>query len=701
MKQLMTQHEILTLDDYGRIVSFSSGYAPDQEFIQPGDYPVLSFQYRKKDRLIDVESIHDIPEIKDFGQEIEYTYTDIEDTGVTAVCRIIAGPDNFSFTISLTETNGLCITGVSYPFIIVRYQLEGTPNSEALLYPINAGLLKRAPQPQDLEPDSFHAFRFAPENGDTFHYPGQVFAQFLAYYNDRAGILAMCNDTNGHLKLIKPVHRNGIRLGFFHAGDWREPRALGYNLLLCSFQGDWYDGASIYRSWSSRQDWSVPLQKRSEIPDWLLDSPPHVVLRIQGRIDEGPVEPNECFQPYEKAIPLLEQVAKALDSPVAPIIMAWENKGPWVYPDCFPPAGGDSSLRSFTAMARERGWHVGSYCNGTRWVTAQYWSGYDGRNYLLENQGQDTLCRTVENNYWQERWDTSWRQSYAACLEVEHTRKTAEDFCMHLAEDGLDYIQFLDQNVGCTAFPCYAEDHGHPPMPGQWMTQAMERLGDTFRDVCKKSGRPMAFALEQPCCEYFLRDIHICDVRIGPPGHPYYNGGFIPLAQFLHHEFILFQGAFGSGQEPYHLPIRTAANLVWGNIPGGVLTGDGDFVNRDHPQPWGVWEPKLGNNQDSLTMLKNATELRRGAGKPYLVYGQMQKPANLEEIPIINWQYGGYDYEAPAVFDCLWKAPDGRLGLILANWTDRPRRIKINDCRLGIPRFAIVPALGCFLEEVI
>ena len=52
-------------------------------------------------------------------------------------------------------------------------------------------------------------------------------------------------------------------------------------------------------------------------------------------------------------------------------------------------------------------------------------------------------------------------------------------------------------------------------------------------------------------------------------------------------------------------------------------------------------------------MLKNATELRRGAGKPYLVYGQMQKPANLEEIPIINWQYGGYDYEAPAVFDCL------------------------------------------------
>ena len=99
-------------------------------------------------------------------------------------------------------------------------------------------------------------------------------------------------------------------------------------------------------------------------------------------------------------------------------------------------------------------------------------------------------------------------------------------------------------------------------------------------------------------------------------------------------------------------------------------------------------------------MLKNATELRRGAGKPYLVYGQMQKPANLEEIPIINWQYGGYDYEAPAVFDCLWKAPDGRLGLILANWTDRPRRIKINDCRLGIPRFVIVPALGCILEEV-
>ena len=699
MKQLKNQTDILTLNERGCITSFCCTHAPGLDFIQPGSFPSLSFQYRLRDRLMEIESVHDIPAVRELEQGIEYTYTDIEGTGVTIVCRIQVRPDSFAFTFSLKETNGLCITGIAYPFLISRYQLEGTPGSEALLYPLNAGLLKKAPQPRELEPDSFHAWRFTPENGDTFHYPGQVFAQFLAYYNDRAGMLAMCDDTEGALKLIKPVHRSGLRLGFFHAGDWRQPHELGYTFLLRSFRGDWYNAADIYRRWSSCQPWSVPLEKRPEIPGWLLDSPVHVILRIQGRIDEGPVEPNECFQPYEKAIPLLEQTAEALDSPIAPIIMAWEKKGPWVYPDCFPPAGGDESLRRFTQMAREHGWHVGSYCNGTRWVTEQYWSGYDGHDYFLEQKGGETLCRTVENTYWQERWDTSWRHSYAACLEVERTRKTAEDFCLRLAGDGLDYIQFLDQNVGCTAFPCYAEDHGHPPMPGQWMTKACERLGDTFRSVCRESGRPMAFALEQPCCEYFLRDIHICDVRVGPPGHPYYKGGFIPLAQFLHHEYILFQGAFGCGQEPYHLPIRTAANFVWGNIPGGVLTGDGDFVNRDHPQPWGVWEPKLGNNSNTFAIMKSAAAVRRGAGRPYLVYGRMQKPAHLEEIRTMSWQYGDFANEAPAVFDCLWEAPDGRLGLALANWTEENQTVYVNDARLGTPRTIQIPALSCLLEE--
>jgi hypothetical protein len=41
---------------------------------------------------------------------------------------------------------------------------------------------------------------------------------------------------------------------------------------------------------------------------------------------------------------------------------------------------------------------------------------------------------------------------------------------------------------------------------------------------------------------------------------------FSPLYTFLYHEFVVMQGGFGAGPEPYHTPIRSACNLVMGEI---------------------------------------------------------------------------------------------------------------------------------------
>ena len=127
-------------------------------------------------------------------------------------------------------------------------------------------------------------------------------------------------------------------------------------------------------------------------------------MRIQGELDFGPAEPNREFLPYSKIVPLLEKVSKRIDSPLVAVVMSWERPGPWIYPDCFPPAGGDESLSEFTQLARDRGWHVGSFCNGTRWVTQLFWSGYDGEKYFarakwernrLPNAQPATLAREL------------------------------------------------------------------------------------------------------------------------------------------------------------------------------------------------------------------------------------------------------------------------------------------------------------------
>jgi hypothetical protein len=336
---------------------------------------------------------------------------------------------------------------------------------------------------------------------------------------------------------------------------------------------------------------------------------------------------------------------------------------------------------------RERGWHVGSFCNGTRWVTGHFWSGYDGQDYFEEQEGAETVCRTHTGDLWSEKWDATWRPSYACCLGVQRTRDIALDFIRTLVDAGLDWIQFLDQNVGCCTFPCYSSSHGHPPVPGAWMTGAMEPLVDACdrlrRGQLERSGgqRQILFSVEATVNEYFLPSFQLTDMRVVPPGHRP-EEGFIPLYHYLYHELIVMQGGFGTGPEPYHMPTRNAYNLVVGEIPGAVMTGDGKLLNRD-TYNWAPWEPDVGDNDDSLTVLATTTALRRGPARDFLVFGRMLPPALVHGVELIGWQFGGKDHQVPAVFHCAWQAPDGRVGAVLANWTTALQEVAVSDERLG------------------
>lgn len=692
----------------GRLVSLRAADAPDQEFIPSGDrHPVFVIQYLDSNRTfhqiasteakgINVQSAEEPgPE----GRKETILNIDFSDlAGLRLAARVTvrtSANDPFSYwSISIRNHANLFITDVQFPFIIVSYHLAGRPGSEAVLRPLSSGELLRAPQPWDLEPDSPHAWQFRPENGDTSHYPGNTFAQFLAYYNNRAGVYVACHDSSGFIKLIKPVHSgSGIRLGIAHAGDWpaEGERKLEYDVALRTFSGDgdWYTPAEIYRDWSLKQTWAAaPLHKREDVPGWLLDSPPHIIVRIQGRLDAGPTNPNKQFLPYPKIVPLLEKISKRIDAPLVGVIMAWERPGPWIYPDCFPPAGGDDSLHEFTGLMRNRGWHVGSFCNGTRWVIHHFWSDYDGRKYFTEHQGAGIVCKTHDQDLWREWWDQTWRPSYPCCLGVPETRRIARNFIRRLVHDGLDWVQFLDQNVGCAAFPCYATGHEHPPYPGKWMTAGMQELTDEFRRISTetKSGsegkRMLAFSVEQPPNEFFMSKFQICDARVIPPGHTGWGKRFIPLYHFLYHEFVLIQGGFGSAPEPYHMPIRSAYNLVVGEIPGGVITGDGRLLNKDTFN-WAPWEPPIGNNDDSLEALKTTIALRRGKAKDFLVFGRMQAPAAVKGIRTMKWEDSGVIHQIPAVFHTAWQDPTGAFGIVLANWTKETQTVQIAEPRLG------------------
>jgi len=113
-----------------------------------------------------------------------------------------------------------------------------------------------------------------------------------------------------------------------------------------------------------------------------------------------------------------------------------------------------------------------------------------------------------------------------------------------------------------------------------------------------------------------------------------------------------------------------------------VMVGDGTLLNKDTGN-WAPWEPKVGSNDDALEMIRTVTALRRGPGKDFLVYGRMLRPAQVDGVRDIEWTEHGKNHCIPAVFDSAWRAPDGRHGVVLTNWTTQAQPVNVRDARLG------------------
>jgi len=496
----------------------------------------------------------------------------------------------------------------------------------------------------------------APEIWRSPNYPGQwASTQLMAYYNSAGGLYLACDDATGLPKFIDRVMElDGVTLGLAHYPGTRGPgeTRLPYNVVVGTFHGDWYAAAAIYRNWATRQPFcGQKLADRKDRPKWTETSAVGIAFPMRGQGDwDPPSTINPEYTPATNALPYLEKIADQLECPLMPLVYNWEHPGPWVQPDAFPPLGGDETMREFMAKAKEKGWFPFLYGDSLCWVTWQGNTGYDGMPYFRAHGGDAAVARRPDGSFVEDVWP--WRRNYWACVGAERGRQMILEMTRKMAELGPSVVQQFDQGPGPVA--CYAADHGHPPVPGPWMTEGFRSLLKAHAEAAHTVNPSVAMSCEGAPPEVFLQDFQIWDGRVKS----------CPLYSFLFHEYLNgHAGFFGNRINDEALRLSVGRAIVTGYMINFTLRDKG-LLEYDWDQGWTRAVP---DQAAILDWAKRSNRFRSGIARDFLVLGRMLRPWPVSNVTLRDF---GWDRE-PLVPSATWQAPDGRIGIVLANCADQ------------------------------
>jgi hypothetical protein len=480
----------------------------------------------------------------------------------------------------------------------------------------------------------------------------------MAYYNQKGGLYIACEDPAGLPKLVAPLlEQNGVTMGMGHYPGTQGPgkTKIPYEVVLGTFQGDWYAAASIYRDWAEKQPFCAQkISERSNYPEWLQNPVVGVTFPMRGQGDwDPPAAINQDYTPATNALPYLDKLSKAFNAPLMPIVFNWEHSGPWVQPEAFPPVGGAPKMKEFMKKAKAKGWHPVLYGDGVNWVVAQRNTGYDGMPYFKSHGGDSAIVR---------RWNGSngpsvgWRSLYNTCIATDASRRMILGVTKGMAELGADVIQQFDQGVG--AVSCYATNHGHAPVPGPWMTNSFRSFLKEDNKVARSFNPDVAVSSEGAPPEIYLQDFDFWDARTGGGGEL-----MCPLYSFIYHEYIVgHSGFYNNSVNDEALRAAVARAFVAGYFLNFTLRDKGQ-IEFDWNQ---LWVRNIPGQQGILDWARRATELRNGVGKDFLIYGRMLPPWSVTNVRKRDFGYG----KEPLVQSATWKASDGRIGVALANYAN-------------------------------
>lgn len=664
-----SNYRLVMNSDKGTIESFRMANGAGHELLIPnhGRLPLFIIEFlgeSPKFRTISSSEARKVIVTKtetDGVETIVLDYEGISDFGIGARVTVRC-PKNEALTywsLEVDNPTAEWIGHIQFPIIEVPFDCNPTEeNHSYILSSLYDGVLASPVIPTTVI-GSWRQPRYnTPETWRSTNYPRECTAQLLAYYNAFGGLYVACEDPTGVPKLISPiVEKEGVTMGLGHYPGTHGPGKtnLAYNVVLGTFQGDWHNAAEIYRNWASKQPFTTrKIAQRPELPKWLFEPLVGVAFPMRGQGDwDPPATINPEYSPATKALPYLDKLAQAFDSPLMPIVFNWEHAGPWVQPEAFPPVGGEAGMRKFMKDAKAKGWHPVIYGNGLNWVVGQKNTGYDGMEYFQTHGGEAAAIRRADGTIIP---SVGWRTLYQTCVATDASRKMILGMTRGMAELGPDAVQQFDQGVGAVA--CYATDHGHPPVPGPWMSKAFASLLKEDNEIARSVNPMVTTSSEGAPPEVYLQDFGFWDARFG-------GGGSLncSLFSFIYHEYLpAHAGFYLNSVNDEALRASVARAFVMGYILNFTLRDKGQIsFEWNH-----IWDRAIPDQNAILDWAKRATHFRTGVARDFLLFGKMLLPWSVTNVPYRDYGYG----KEPLVQSATWQSQDGRIGVVLANYGD-------------------------------
>ncbi|MBQ8758226.1 MAG: hypothetical protein IJZ20_00865, partial [Clostridia bacterium] len=582
--------------------------------------------------------------------------------------------DRPEWYISFENNSGMHVEWIDFPQIAVPNDLARNGGSGYIVLDINEGLLIDDIEMREKCPFRYYAPEY-PSVGLAGAFPAVVESQFISYYDDTCGLYLAAEDADRSYKSVEAYScGNGIKLQMrLYPGVGKDTKhfAFDYPVVMDFFKGDWQDAAELYRKWfeNNLPEGLKSVEETDNLPEWYYDSPVIVTYPVQGIHDMDVPEPNRLF-PYENALPFLEGIAEETGSRVMSLLMHWEGTAPWAPPYVWPPLGGEEMLAKYCKKLHDRNFLLGVYCSGAGFTVHSNLNDYNNEELIEKENLKQYMCAPDDGSEIRSNICQGQRKSYDMCVSQKFTKDILREEAEKMASCGLDYIQILDQNHGGTPYLCYSDNHGHPPVPGKWMVDSMKELLCGLKEAV---GDDVLLGCESAAAESYIPYLKLSDNRFNLN---YLCGKPVPVYGYIYHKYLHNFSGISVGslniidieKSPDCHLMRVAYSFLAGDLMTLVINQDGEVV-----WSWGERDfSVLPERKPLMSFIKTATAYRRGAGKKYLVYGEMIKPCKVECEKVRMYKTNSeYFTEYPAVLTSAWRASDGDTAQLLANYLTR------------------------------